>query len=122
MIDDGNLTEQRGSVTRALDLLASGIVEAFGLPLAAMGTVALALIVVRRRDPVLAMAVVLAGPALVTFTAYLAGHPTKTRYALLLSPPWPSPWPRSRAKGGSRRWPRWRWPRCSSWKRRRRCR
>jgi hypothetical protein len=32
------------------------------------------------------MALACTGPVLVTFTAYLAGHPTKTRYALLLSP------------------------------------
>jgi hypothetical protein len=86
VIDDGNLTEERGSVTRAVELLADGVVQAFGLPLAVMGVAALALIVVRRRDPVLAMAVACAGPAVVTFTAYFAGHPTKARYALLLAP------------------------------------
>ena len=86
VIDDGNLTEERGSVTRAVGLLADGVVQAFGLPLAVMAGVALALIVVRRRDPVLAMAAACAGPAIVTFTAYLAGHPTKARYALLLAP------------------------------------
>ena len=69
-----------------MTLLADGIVEAFGMPLALMAVAALALIVVRRRDPVLAMAVACTGPAVVTFTAYLAGHPTKARYALLLAP------------------------------------
>jgi hypothetical protein len=86
VIDDGNLTEERGNLTRAITLLADGIVEAFGMPLALMSVAALALIVVRRRDPVLAMAVACTGPAVVTFTAYFAGHPTKTRYALLLAP------------------------------------
>ena len=55
-------------------------------PWPSMAASALALIVVRRRDPVLAMAAACAGPAVVTFTAYLAGHPTKARYALLLAP------------------------------------
>jgi hypothetical protein len=86
VIDDGNLTEERGSVTRALGLLAGGVVEAFGMPLAIVGGLALAAIAVRRRDPVLTMAVACAGPGIVTFTAYLAGHPTKARYALLLAP------------------------------------
>ena len=86
VIDSGNLTEERGSVSRALLLLADGIVEAFGLPLAMMALGALVLLAVRRRDPVLGMAAACAGPALVTFTAYLAGHPTKARYALLLAP------------------------------------
>ena len=86
VIDAGSLTEERGGVTRAVSLLAGGVVEAFGMPLALLAAVALALIVVRRRDPVLAMAAACAGPALVTFTAYLSGHPTKSRYALLLAP------------------------------------
>ena len=86
VIDAGNLTEERGSIGGALGLLADGVVQAFGMPLALMAAVALALIVVRRRDPVLAMAAACAGPVLVTFTAYLAGHPTKARYALLLAP------------------------------------
>jgi hypothetical protein len=86
VIDAGNLTEDHGSVTDASSLVADGVVEAFGLPLALLAGFALALIVVRRRDPVLAMAVACAGPALVTFTAYLAGHPSKARYALLLAP------------------------------------
>ena len=86
VIDAGNLTEERGSVPRAVRLLADGVVQAFGLPLAVTAGAALALIVVRRRDPVLAMAAACAGPALVTFSAYLAGHPPKARYALLLAP------------------------------------
>jgi len=86
VIDEGNLTEARGSFSRAALLLLAGIVEAFGLPLALATAMALAIILVRRRDPVLAMAFACTGPALVTFTAYLAGHPTKTRYALLLTP------------------------------------
>jgi hypothetical protein len=86
VIDEGNLTEQRGSVARALGLLADGIVQAFGMPLALMAVCALGLVLVRRRDHVLAMAAACAGPALVTFTAYLAGHPTKARYTLLLAP------------------------------------
>ena len=86
VIDDGNLTEQRGNVAHALGLLGEGVARAFGLPLVLMAVVALAMIVLRRRDPVLAMAAACLGPALVTFTAYLAGHPTKARYALLLAP------------------------------------
>ena len=86
VIDDGNLTEERGSVTGAAILSAAGIVEAFGIPLAVVAGLALVLLVARRRDPLLAMAVACTGPAVVTFTAYLAGHPTKTRYALLLAP------------------------------------
>lgn len=86
VIDSGNLTEERGSLARALSLLAFGVVQAFGLPLAVASAAALALVAVRRRDAVLATAAACAGPALVTFTAYLAGHPGKARYALLLAP------------------------------------
>jgi hypothetical protein len=86
VIDSGNLTEERGSFGRAIALLGAGIVQAFGLPLAAAGVAALALVIVRRRDPVHIVALACAGPAIVTFTAYLAGHPTKARYALLLAP------------------------------------
>jgi hypothetical protein len=86
VIDDGNLTEERGSLERATVQLAEGIVEAFGLPLALAGCASLALIAVRPRDPLLATAFACSGPAVVTFAAYLAGHPTKARYALLLAP------------------------------------
>ena len=86
VIDDGNLTEERGSLARATVQLAEGILEAFGLPLALAGGAALALVAVRPRDPLLATAFACSGPAVVTFTAYLAGHPTKARYALLLAP------------------------------------
>ena len=86
VIDDGNLTEQRGSVDLATTQLADGIVDAFGLPLALLGCAAVAVVVVRRRDPLLAMAFACTGPAVVTFTAYMAGHPTKTRYPLLMAP------------------------------------
>ena len=86
VIDEGNLTEGRATVPRALELTAAGIVEAFGVPLALTAALGIALVVVRRRDPVLLMALACTGPIAVTFTAYLAGHPTKTRYALLLTP------------------------------------
>ena len=85
-IDDANLTEERGSAGRAFGLLAEGIAQAFGLPLALVGAAALGLVLVRRRDPVLAMAAACTGPLLVTLTAYLAGHPPKARYPLLLAP------------------------------------
>ena len=86
VIDDGNLTEQRGSVPLAVVQLAEGIAQAFGSPLALAGCAALALVAVRWRDPLLAMAFACSGPAVVTFTAYMAGHPAKTRYPLLLAP------------------------------------
>ena len=85
-IDDGNLTEERGSAARAFGLLAIGITQAFGLPLVLIGAAALAVVVARRRDPVFAMAAACTGPLLVTMTAYLAGHPPKARYPLLLAP------------------------------------
>ncbi len=86
VIDDGNLTEERGSAERALGLLAGGIAQGFGLPLVAISIAALLVFVVRRRDPLLAMAAACTGTAVVTFTAYLAGHPPKARYPLLLAP------------------------------------
>ena len=86
VIDDGNLTERRGSLEIAATQLADGVVQAFGLPLALLGCAAVAVVAARRRDPLLAMAFACTGPAVVTFTAYLAGHPAKTRYPLLLAP------------------------------------
>ena len=86
VIDAGNLTEERGSVVRAGGLLVAGMVQAFGWPLAAAGCAALLLVAMRWRDPLHAVAAACAGPVLVTFTAYLAGHPVKARYALLLAP------------------------------------
>ena len=86
VIDGGNLTEAHGSVARAFSLLVEGVAEGFGVPLVVLSVAALAVVAIRGRDPLVAMAVACTGPALVTLTAYFAGHPSKARYALLLAP------------------------------------
>jgi hypothetical protein len=85
VIDSGNLTERGGNPWSALVLLGDGIAEGFGAGLAVAAVAGLALTVIRPHA-LSWLAAACAGPAVVTFTAYMAGHPTKTRYALLLAP------------------------------------
>jgi hypothetical protein len=85
VIDSGNLTEKGGDPRQAVELLAAGVADGFGTGLALAAAACLVLAVVRPH-PTLWLAVVFAGPAAVTLTAYLAGHPTKARYPLLLAP------------------------------------
>jgi hypothetical protein len=79
------LTGPRGDLARAVRLLATGAADTYGPPLALAGAVALAVALARRHalgGPLLAC---LAAGA-VAVAAYLAGHPAKARYALLLAP------------------------------------
>lgn len=94
-ISSDNLTETRGEMGRALGLLAAGVREAFGRPLAVAALLCslwIAASRVRRRHPRggvdsgVRVAAACLTAATVTFTAYLAGHPVKARYALLLAP------------------------------------
>jgi hypothetical protein len=85
VIDAGNLTEKGGSPLEALELLAEGMAEGFGTGLV-LAAAACLLLAALRPHPALWLAVAFTGPALVTLTAYLAGHPTKARYPLLLAP------------------------------------
>jgi hypothetical protein len=86
-IGSENLTERRGDLPYALELAGRGLVEAFGIPLVLAGGAALAGCAWRaRRDPLGVLAIVALAPMSVTLTAYLAGHPTKARYALLVAP------------------------------------
>jgi hypothetical protein len=85
VIDSGNLTERGGDLGQAVELLARGVADGFGTGLALAAVACLALAVIRPH-PMLWLAVAFTGPAVVTLTAYLAGHPTKARYPLLLAP------------------------------------
>src|SRR5438105_491437 len=85
VIDARDLTRAHGDVADSLALLVIGTASAFGPPLALLGTTCLAIVAWRRRGSGV-MALALAGPAVVTFFAYLAGHPAKARYPLLLAP------------------------------------
>jgi hypothetical protein len=86
-IGSENLTERRGDVGHALGLAGTGLWQAFGGPLVIAS--ALAFVVGLRRvarQPMAALAWIALAPLAVTLTAYLAGHPPKARYALLLAP------------------------------------
>jgi hypothetical protein len=89
-IGEGNLTEKHGDVLGALQRVASGLAEAFGIPLLTAGGIAAAALALRGRralaGPLVPLAVAALAPLSVTFTAYVAGHPSKARYALLLAP------------------------------------
>ena len=85
-IGSENLTERRGDVGHALQLAGRGVWEAFGGFAVVAGAAALAAAALRLRHDVLAaMSVAALAPMAVTLTAYLAGHPPKARYALLLA-------------------------------------
>jgi hypothetical protein len=79
------LTGTRGDLARSLSLLGRGIAEAYGPPLAVAALGALGLLLVRRR-PVARPTLALLAAAGVIVAAYLAGHPAKARYPLLLAP------------------------------------
>ena len=84
-IEGHNLTDTGGDPGRAAFRLVSGLLDAFGLPLA--GGAGLAVLVLAwRRDPAVLLVLALCAPAAVTFAAYFTGHPAKARYALLLAP------------------------------------
>lgn len=93
-ISSENLTEARGGVGRALGLLAAGVREAFGLPLAVAALLSALWIAISfwracrpaSVDSGVRVAAACLTAAAVTFTAYYAGHPVKARYALLLVP------------------------------------
>jgi hypothetical protein len=85
VIEGRNLTDLGGEPGTAARRLASGLFSAFGRPLAAVSVLALA-VLAWRRDRWGLLVLALCAPAAVTFTAYLAGHPMKARYALLLAP------------------------------------
>lgn len=86
-IGSENLTERRGDVVHALQLAGRGLAQAFGIPAVGAGVLALAVATWRLRQDVLAaLSVAALAPLAVTLTAYLAGHPPKARYALLLAP------------------------------------
>jgi hypothetical protein len=89
-IGEGNLTERRGDVVHAVQLLATGLDEAFGLPLMVVSVGAFVWLAARSRrgatGPLPPLALAALAPLSVTFTAYVAGHPTKARYALLAAP------------------------------------
>jgi hypothetical protein len=89
-IGSENLTERRGDVVHAVGWLVAGLHEAFGLPLVSASAVAFAWIGFRCRrhssGPLPPLAVAALAPLAVTFTAYVAGHPSKARYALLAAP------------------------------------
>jgi len=87
VIGSESLTARSGVPLAAVRQVAGGVVGAFGLPLAFGAAGAFAWILYRRRVRASALAcLATAGlaPAVVTFTAYLAGHPQKARYPLLL--------------------------------------
>jgi hypothetical protein len=86
-IGSENLTQTRGDLVGAAQQAARGVGEAFGWPLVALALGAFTATAPRvRRDPLVACAWAALAPATVTLTAYLAGHPAKARYALLLAP------------------------------------
>jgi len=85
-----NLTEPAGDPLRAAALIVSGLRGAFGTPLVAAGFAALVFVLARkkeRQDPLCLAALAGLGPAVVVLSAYLAGHPEKARYTLLLASP-----------------------------------
>jgi hypothetical protein len=85
VIDERDLSRPRGDLPAAVLLLASGIGEAFGVPVALLGLASLAVLALRlSRSGLVPLA--LAGSGVVTLSAYLAGHPDKARYPLLLAP------------------------------------
>jgi hypothetical protein len=87
VIGTENLTERSGDLGRGLETLAAGCTEAFGLPLLlAAGAAAVALLPRVRQDAGAALGLCALAPLAVTLTAYVAGHPPKARYALLLAP------------------------------------
>lgn len=79
------LSGTRGHPAQAIALAVSGVVQAFGVWLAAAALVAFA-VLLARRDPLAAPVLVLLAAAGVTVAAYLQGHPPKARYPLLLAP------------------------------------
>jgi hypothetical protein len=88
-IGSENLTEPRARLLSSLGRLASGVAGAFGLPLTLASAAALAALLLHRGTrtrPLTLLAAASLAPALVTLTAYFAGHPTKARYPLLLAP------------------------------------
>jgi hypothetical protein len=85
VIDSSDLTRPHGDLGDSILLLLLGTADAFGPPMTLLALACLAVLVWRRRSEA-PLALALAGPAAVTFFAYLAGHPAKARYALLLAP------------------------------------
>lgn len=85
VIDSRNLSRPHGNLTGSALLELVGGAAAFGPPLLLLGLACLAVLLWRRRPEAL-LVLALTGPALVTFSAYVAGHPPKARYPLLLAP------------------------------------
>jgi hypothetical protein len=82
-----SLTAGKGAPLAAAGGVASGLVTAFGLPLVLGATAAFAWVLAdpqRRANALACLAAAGLAPAVVTLTAYLAGHPPKARYPLLL--------------------------------------
>jgi hypothetical protein len=86
VMDSQFLVRPKGDLRRSLDLAASGLAGAFGLTACALGLAGAVRLALARRWLGLAVAVAFAAPLVVTLTAYLAGHPAKARYPLLLAP------------------------------------
>ncbi len=84
-VDAHNLSEAGGDPWLSLGRLGQGLAAGFGWPLCVAGAASLGLLA-WRRDPAVPLVVALLSPLVVTFTAYMAGHPVKARYALLLAP------------------------------------
>jgi hypothetical protein len=80
-----HLTEDRAPLGRALGILLKATAEGLGWPLLAATALAWVALAVRR-GVLLPLSLACAAGAWVTLTAYLAGHPSYARYALLLSP------------------------------------
>lgn len=89
-IGSENLTEPRGQILTSLRRVQAGIEEDFGGPLLWASGAAVVLLIVRARrtkiGPLVPLAIAAFAPISVTLTAYLAGHPSKARYALLSAP------------------------------------
>ncbi len=79
------LTGTRGDLGRAVALVAQGVAAAYGPALALAALLALA-VALARRQALAAWALVCLAAGAVVVAAYLAGHPAKARYPLLLAP------------------------------------
>ena len=86
VMDSQFLVRPKGDLGRSLELVLSGVAGAFGLTACALAVAAAVHLALARRWLGLAVAAAFAAPAVVTITAYLAGHPAKARYPLLLAP------------------------------------
>ncbi len=79
------LTAPPRTAAEAAALVWSGVRAAFGSPLVTGAATSLA-VLAWRRSALTGLALAALGPLAVTWVLYLAGHPTKARYALLLAP------------------------------------